>query len=187
MNLSWVWGWGRKSIPRITVWHHKACWVMTNGDREGRSFVSNPHTNNRFFFFCSPLHTAFSYLKKAPKSSWIRWDVTYHDNVTLTYYNDSTNLPNCCSFLYLSHWLVQGKWDRISHTPDRDFRCFYLCEIILFHIPIPALGKDKQLTAAHRMHAGHISIRDVITMSHFNVFGFFWKLFACFSIIKWGI
>ena len=30
-----------------------------------------------------------------------------------------------------------------SRTPDRDFRCFYPCEIFLSHTPIPALGKDK--------------------------------------------
>ena len=38
------------SVPRITVWHHKACRVMTNGDPEGRIFLSYPHTNNGFFF-----------------------------------------------------------------------------------------------------------------------------------------
>ena len=37
------------SIPRITDWHHEACRVMTNGDLEGRSFLSHPHTNNGFF------------------------------------------------------------------------------------------------------------------------------------------
>ena len=31
-------------------WHHKACRVMTNSDREGRIFLSHPHTNNGFFF-----------------------------------------------------------------------------------------------------------------------------------------
>ena len=29
-----------KSISRITVWYHKACRVMTNGDHEGRIFLS---------------------------------------------------------------------------------------------------------------------------------------------------
>ena len=38
-----------KSVPRITVWHHEACRVMTNGDPEGRIFRSYPHTNNRLF------------------------------------------------------------------------------------------------------------------------------------------
>ena len=27
-----------KSVPRITVWHHEACRVMTNGDPEGQIF-----------------------------------------------------------------------------------------------------------------------------------------------------
>ena len=39
-----------KSVPRITDWHHEACRVMTNGDREGRIFVSHPNMNNGFFF-----------------------------------------------------------------------------------------------------------------------------------------
>ena len=38
-----------KFVPRITVWHHEACRVMTNGDTEGRIFLSYPHTNNGFF------------------------------------------------------------------------------------------------------------------------------------------
>ena len=39
-----------KSLPRITVWHHKACRVMTNGDPEGRIFLSYSHPNNGFFY-----------------------------------------------------------------------------------------------------------------------------------------
>ena len=39
-----------KSVPRITDWHHEACRVMTNGDREGQIFLSHPHTNNGFLF-----------------------------------------------------------------------------------------------------------------------------------------
>ena len=27
-----------KSVPRIAVWHHEACQVMTNGDPKGRIF-----------------------------------------------------------------------------------------------------------------------------------------------------
>ena len=38
------------SVPRIAVWHHKACGVMINGDPEGQIFLSNPHMNNGFFF-----------------------------------------------------------------------------------------------------------------------------------------
>ena len=39
-----------KSVLRITIWHHEACRVMTNGDLEGRIFLSYPHTNKGFFF-----------------------------------------------------------------------------------------------------------------------------------------
>ena len=33
-----------KSIPRITLWHHEACRVMTKGDPEGWIFLSYSHT-----------------------------------------------------------------------------------------------------------------------------------------------
>ena len=39
-----------KSVLRITDWHHEACRVMTIGDREGRIFLSHPHTNYGIFF-----------------------------------------------------------------------------------------------------------------------------------------
>ena len=39
-----------KSVPRITDWHHEACRVMPNGDREGRIFLSHTYTNNGVFF-----------------------------------------------------------------------------------------------------------------------------------------
>ena len=48
-----------KSVPRIAVWHHKACRVMTNSDPEGWIFLSYPHTNNGLFFL---LITVFIYL-----------------------------------------------------------------------------------------------------------------------------
>ena len=32
-----------KSVWRISVCHHSARFVMTNGDREGRIFLSHPH------------------------------------------------------------------------------------------------------------------------------------------------
>ena len=43
-----------KSVPRIAVWHHKACRVMINGDPEGRTFLSylTPIMDS---FSCSPL------------------------------------------------------------------------------------------------------------------------------------
>ena len=48
-----------KSVPRIAVWHHETSPVMTNGDSEGRIFLSYPHTNNGFFFL---LTAVFIYL-----------------------------------------------------------------------------------------------------------------------------
>ena len=39
-----------KSVPRIAVWHHEACRVMTNGDPKGQIFLSYSLTNNGFFF-----------------------------------------------------------------------------------------------------------------------------------------
>ena len=53
-----------KSVLRIAVWHHKACRVMTNGDPEGRVFLSYPHTNNGFLFL---LITVFLFKNKLPE------------------------------------------------------------------------------------------------------------------------
>ena len=43
-----------KSIPRITVWHHEACQVMTNGDLRD-SFFYLSLTQIMDYFSCSPL------------------------------------------------------------------------------------------------------------------------------------
>ena len=53
-----------KSAPRIAVWHHETCRVMTNGDPEGGIFLSYPHTNNGFFFL---LTTVFLFKNKLPE------------------------------------------------------------------------------------------------------------------------
>ena len=42
--------------------------------------------------------------------------------------------------------------DFFSGTLDRDFPCFYLCEIFLSHTPVAALGKDKKWTTARWPH-----------------------------------
>ena len=39
-----------KSVPRITDQLHKACLVLTKGNREGKIFLLHPHTNNKFVF-----------------------------------------------------------------------------------------------------------------------------------------
>ena len=42
----------------------QACLVMPNGDHDGRSFLSHPHTNNGFFFLLNIKFRIF--LKKIP-------------------------------------------------------------------------------------------------------------------------
>ena len=46
-----------KSVPRITIWHHEACRVMTNGDHHG-FFYPTP-TRIMDSFSCSPLFLYF--------------------------------------------------------------------------------------------------------------------------------
>ena len=48
-----------KSVPRITVWHHEACRVMTNGDHAGQIFLSHPYINNRNFFLLTIKYCIF--------------------------------------------------------------------------------------------------------------------------------
>ena len=51
-----------KSVPRVVVWHHEACRVMTNGDPEGQIFLSYPHTNNGFFFLLTTVFIYFLFI-----------------------------------------------------------------------------------------------------------------------------
>ena len=53
-----------KSVPRIAVWHHEACRVMTIDDPEGQIFLSYPHTNNGFLFL---LTTVLLFKNKLPE------------------------------------------------------------------------------------------------------------------------
>ena len=48
-----------KYVLRITVWHHKACWEMTNGDQEGQIFFYPILTGIMDSFSCSPSNTTF--------------------------------------------------------------------------------------------------------------------------------
>ena len=57
-----------KSVPRIADWHREAWRVMTNGDPEGRIFLSHPHTNNGFFFLLTTKYLIL-YWKNMKKSS----------------------------------------------------------------------------------------------------------------------
>ena len=56
-----------KSVPRITVWHHEACRVMTNGDPEGWIFLSYRHTNNVFFFLLTTDFLLRNKLQEVPE------------------------------------------------------------------------------------------------------------------------
>ena len=55
-----------KSVPRITVWHHRACRVMTNGDPEGQILISKPQTNNGLFFLLTIKYSILCFEKKLP-------------------------------------------------------------------------------------------------------------------------
>ena len=48
-----------KSVQRILSWHHEACRVMTNGDPQGRIFLSYPHMNSGFFFLLTTVFICF--------------------------------------------------------------------------------------------------------------------------------
>ena len=84
----------------------------------------------------------------------------------MSVYSDTVKRP--CLSMNLKTWCLMetGKLSETSFscTPDRDFRCFYPCEIFLSHIPVTALGKDKKRIAACHPHAGGTSLRDVIVM-----------------------
>ena len=75
-----------KSVPRITVRHHKACQVMTNGDPEGQICLSYPYTNNGFFFL---LTIVFFYLKKLPEVPEYT-NMQFHMMTSLKHNNDVT-------------------------------------------------------------------------------------------------
>ena len=51
-----------KSVPRMAVWHHEACRVMTNGDPEGGVFLSYTHTNNGFVFLLPTVLFIYLYI-----------------------------------------------------------------------------------------------------------------------------
>ena len=74
------------SVPRIAVWHHEACRVMTNGDPEGQIFLSYPHTNNGFFFL---LTTVFLFENKLPEVPEYT-KMQFHKMTSLKHNNDVT-------------------------------------------------------------------------------------------------
>ena len=56
-----------ESVPRITVWHHEACRVMTNGDQEGQIFRSHPQMHNGFFFLLTIEYHILCFKKMPPE------------------------------------------------------------------------------------------------------------------------
>ena len=48
---------------------------------------------------------------------------------------------------YRNAYVLLNSWKLYSRTPDRDFCCFYSCEIFLSHTPVPAIRKDKKLNS----------------------------------------
>ena len=61
-----------KSVPRIAVWHHKACRVMTKGDHEGRIFYPTL-TRIMVSFSCSPLFLFKNKLPEVPEYAKIQF------------------------------------------------------------------------------------------------------------------
>ena len=85
----------KKSVQLITNWHHEACQMRTNGDREGLIFYYPILTRIIDYFSCSSLNTACSYWKK--ELSEIP-EHTEMQNITMTsmslsHNNDVTCLP----------------------------------------------------------------------------------------------
>ena len=113
---------------RITDWHHEACRVMTNGDREGRIFLSHPHTNNGFFFiphFILEKHEkGFQKTLNSRKCDMVM-SFLYHSDVT----------ARCATsvrlfVLYLSHGLV-WVWENMGKTMEIPIWCVRkpICDI----------------------------------------------------------
>ena len=79
----------KKSIPSVTNWHHKACQVMVNNDREGWIFLYHPYTNNKFFFLFTIKFHIHIYLfteKLAEVPDLLRCDKTWlcHFYISMT-------------------------------------------------------------------------------------------------------
>ena len=82
-------GGAEKSVWRITVWHHEACRVMTNGEHEGLIFLSHSHMNNGFFFLLT-IKFRILCLNKGPQKFL---DTLRHD-IAMTSICASSNTTN---------------------------------------------------------------------------------------------
>ena len=107
-----------KSVPRITDWNHEACRVMTNGDHEGRIFLSHPHANNGFFFLLTTKYLILYWknMKKTSRKSW--YAEMRRDDVILTLqWRHGSTCDQRAAVRFLSFPRAgMGVWDRnISH------------------------------------------------------------------------
>ena len=71
----------KKSVPRITDWHHEACRVWSNSDHKERGFLYHPHKNNGFFFLLTHfiLENTWKRFQENPEFTEMR-----HGDVILT-------------------------------------------------------------------------------------------------------
>ena len=86
-----------KSILRITDWHHEAWRVMKNSDHEGQIFLSNPHTNNGFFFLLTTKYLILYWknIKKTSTKPWMCGDATWWRNFNILMTPQSDMRPAC--------------------------------------------------------------------------------------------
>ena len=67
-----------KSVSMITVWHHTACRLRTNGDHEGRIFLSHPDTNTTMDSICCSLLNFVFYFFKSPQKFLIYTEMRHN-------------------------------------------------------------------------------------------------------------
>ena len=84
-----------KSVPRIALWHHEACRVMTNKDAEGQIFLSYTHMNIGFNFLLTTVSLFKNKLPEVPEYAKIQFHMMTSLNVAMTSLDD-----NVCEFQY---------------------------------------------------------------------------------------
>ena len=104
--------------------------MMTNGDHEGRVFLSHPHTNNGFFFLLTTKYSfyidkAWKRLPENPEYAEMR-----HGDVILTLQRShgSTCGKRAVFFFYLSLGLVWVCEIEISHMGKNNGNPDLVCE-----------------------------------------------------------
>ena len=77
------WETRQASFPTRTVGPRVGIFLSPLNTNDG-FYLSHPHMNNELFFLLTIKYHIFMF-KKAPRSSWIRWNATWYDDVSLTY------------------------------------------------------------------------------------------------------